>query len=78
MEKTMVYTIIGGILLIVIINIVGFKIIEQRVTNRVIETLRRDYTPGPYTAGYDPDKIDFKAFRGTSSNWTADWEAKRQ
>jgi len=29
----------------------------SRVTTKVLETLRREYVPGPYEPGFDPDKV---------------------
>jgi hypothetical protein len=29
----------------------------QRVTDKVIQNLKRDYVPGPYDPGFDPDKV---------------------
>lgn len=52
------------VLLVVILLVVGFfslNIIGPKVVDffadKVIEKLQRDYTPGPYTPGVDPDKV---------------------
>lgn len=29
----------------------------DKVTNKVIENLKREYVPGPYEPGFDPDKV---------------------
>lgn len=34
--------------------------LTQRITNKVMENLKRDYTPGPYDPGFDPDKVPRK------------------
>lgn len=32
-------------------------IVTKRVTDKVLESLKRDYVPGPYEPGFDPDKV---------------------
>ena len=34
--------------------------IKKDVTRDVIQQLQRDYVPGPYTPGYDPDKVPIR------------------
>jgi hypothetical protein len=31
--------------------------LTRKVTDRVLQTLKRDYVPGPYDPGFDPDKV---------------------
>lgn len=31
--------------------------LTEKVTQRVIERLKREYVPGPYEPGFDPDKV---------------------
>jgi hypothetical protein len=35
----------------------------ERITDKVINELKRTYTPGPYDPGYDPDKVNPSYFR---------------
>jgi hypothetical protein len=32
-------------------------VMTEKVTQRVIQNLKRDYVPGPYQPGFDPDKV---------------------
>lgn len=32
-------------------------VLYKRIASRVIEDLKRDYVPGPYEPGFDPDKV---------------------
>ena len=32
-------------------------VMTAKVTDRVLESLKRDYVPGPYEPGFDPDKV---------------------
>lgn len=69
MDKKL-FTLVVGTTIIVLL-IIGLvvtlpgKIKEQikadlvdEVTQEVIERLQRDYVPGPYSPGFDPDKMD--------------------
>ena len=31
--------------------------LTRKVADRVLQTLKRDYVPGPYDPGFDPDKV---------------------
>lgn len=42
---------------------VGIKKISERAADNVIKNLQRDYAPGPYAPGFDPDKVDPNYFR---------------
>lgn len=42
---------------------VGGPMIIDRVADKVINKLQKDYTPGPYWPGVDPDKVDPRFFR---------------
>ena len=62
MEQNKVIAIVAAVCFVIMVNIVGFKIeervLEKRVTQNVMEQLRRSYAPGPYNPGFDPDKVD--------------------
>jgi hypothetical protein len=32
-------------------------VLTKRIASRVAEELKRDYVPGPYEPGFDPDKV---------------------
>jgi hypothetical protein len=40
---------------------VNNAIMSRRITERVIQELKRDYVPGPYEPGFDPDTIPPKS-----------------
>lgn len=48
------------ILLAVGMVVVGFgnKILVEKISDRVIQKLQKDYSPSPYGPGIDPDKLD--------------------
>lgn len=37
--------------------LVNNLVLTNKIANRVIESLKRDYVPGPYDPGFDPDKV---------------------
>lgn len=53
------------VFLFVLIGVIALNnvIMVRKVTDRVIQQLKRDYVPGPYDPGYDPDKVPPKAFQ---------------
>lgn len=32
-------------------------ILTSKITSKVLDSLKRDYVPGPYEPGFDPDKV---------------------
>lgn len=59
-----VSSIILGLLLVVLL---GNELLVNRISDRVIEQLKRDYVPGPYDPGFDPDKVNPSIFRSEYS-----------
>jgi hypothetical protein len=46
-------------------SFVGVRVyLVEKVTTSVIEKLQKEYTPGPYSPGFNPDKIDPNFFQG--------------
>ncbi len=35
----------------------GGNAVIGKITDRVVEQLKKDYSPGPYSPGFDPDKV---------------------
>ena len=52
-----------GIIGIVIVAFFFNGKIMDKVADRVIQKLQKEYTPGPYGPSFDPDKIDPNTFR---------------
>lgn len=50
---------LGFILFLVVVN----NFVVDKVAERVIQELKRSYTPGPYDPGFDPDKVNPNYFR---------------
>jgi hypothetical protein len=42
---------------------VGGKFLVDKVSDRVIQKLQKEYSPSPYGPGFDPDKIDAEKLR---------------
>lgn len=42
---------------LIVVLAVNNVVMTNRITSRVLEGLKRDYVPGPYEPGYDPDKV---------------------
>jgi len=69
---------------------VNNKMMVEKTADRVIEKLKKDYVPGPYAPGFDPDKVNPDLWKSEESalrnaqwrdepkdNWKEDWEAQR-
>ena len=81
--------VVVGLSVLMGLFIVGSLVVDK-VADRVIEKLQKNYAPGPYAPGFDPDKVNPTLFRqlpapppgmygsGGSSSWDADFEAQRQ
>jgi hypothetical protein len=41
----------------------GHKIIIDKVADRVIHKLQKEYSPSPFSPGFDPDKIDINKIK---------------
>lgn len=42
---------------------VAFPLVVDKVSDSVIEKLEREYAPGPYAPGFDPDRVDPNRYR---------------
>lgn len=51
--------------LVAILLVVGFggKFIVDKVADRVIQKLQKEYSPSPYGPGLDPDRVDPEAIK---------------
>jgi hypothetical protein len=62
---------------------VGGKILVDRIADRVIQKLQKDYSPSPYGPGIDPDKLDMEKLKNSNINvsqdkaWGKDWNKNR-
>jgi hypothetical protein len=83
------------IVLTVIMVVVGLgsKVLVDKVADRVIQKLQKEYSPSPYGPGIDPDKLDPEKLRKGPANpnlnapptkvvqptgWDGDWEKQRK
>lgn len=71
---------------------IGSKALVDKIADRVIQKLQKDYSPSPYGPGIDPDKLDPEKLRKGPANpgaapplqvsqpgtWEADWEKQRK
>lgn len=70
---------------------VGSKVLVDKVADRAIQKLQKEYSPSPYGPGIDPDKLDPEKLKTTTNapiapfkvnqpigNWNDDWEKQRK
>lgn len=79
-----------------LINLLVFglgKIVIEKISDRVIEKLQKEYSPSPYGPGFDPDKVspsvldlkhgrfqdELAYYQGAVEKtvWQHDWESER-
>lgn len=41
----------------------GFKVLVNKTADQVIQKLQKEYSPSPYSPGFDPDKVSPDALR---------------
>ncbi len=52
------------LLLVLIVTLaVNNIVLTSKITSNVLETLKREYVPGPYEPGFDPDKVPPKSVK---------------
>ncbi len=62
MNNKLIYVFICMTILLLFFGI-GTKIFIDKVSDRVIYKLQKEYSPSPYGPGLDPDKIDITKIR---------------
>lgn len=49
---------VAACLLTLILSVaLNLFVMKEKITDNVILNLKRDYVPGPYEPGFDPDKV---------------------
>lgn len=79
-EKTLLAVVVG---LVVFIGATYFltNLVIDRVTNKVMERLQKEYSPSPYGPGFDPDKVPppkGQQVQPSKTAWEPGWEAGRK
>jgi ABC-type cobalt transport system substrate-binding protein len=73
------------LLVVVVLTLMMFgvaisgRFFVDKVADRVIQKLQKDYSPSPYGPGIDPDKLDAEKINTppTKSNQFSDWGTSR-
>lgn len=71
MENLKNNKILGILVVVTIFNIGAFiigHIIVEKTTERVLQRLKKEYSPSPYGPGYDPDKLRPEIFNSPKLN----------
>lgn len=66
MEKK-ILSILAVITSLLFATVLAKNYLIYAVTQNVIKELKRNYTPGPYDPGFDPDKVNPNALRSEFS-----------
>ena len=58
----------------------GSKFLVDKIADRVIQKLQKEYSPSPYGPGIDPDKLDAEKLRKSKpqpiGGWHDNWNTK--
>jgi hypothetical protein len=89
-NNKLLWVVIGLTILMVAVGL-GSKMIVDKVADRVIQKLQKEYSPSPYGPGIDPDKLDSEKLRqkgatppmrvtdpAAGADWQSGWEAQRK
>lgn len=81
-NNILLWVVIGLTVLMVGIGF-GGKFLVDKVADKVIQKLQKDYSPSPYGPGIDPDKLDLDRLKKASptkviqpqekNGWELDW-----
>ena len=61
-DNKMLWVLIAFVLINTFVFFVG-KVFVSKVSDSVIQKLKKDYSPSPYGPGFDPDKMGSGAFK---------------
>jgi hypothetical protein len=81
-EKNLVGVIIGLALVVGSVFAITHLLVDK-VANKVIERLQKDYSPSPYGPGFDPDKVTPPKPAPAGPNpikitWENEWDSSRK
>ena len=61
----------------IVIGVAAFsKVLVDKTADRVIEKLQREYAPGPFHPGFDPDKVNPNWNQHNSDKANQNWNHK--
>lgn len=77
--------IVIGLTVVMLVVGIGSKSLVNKISDRVIEKLQKEYSPSPYGPGIDPDKLDVEKLRRSApppvrtkdTGWDTDWQSQR-
>lgn len=65
-NKNLVLCVVGLGLFLALVLLLN-SVLVPKITRNVIQELKREYAPGPYDPGFDPDKINPNLLRSEVS-----------
>jgi hypothetical protein len=61
-SKQQLIIIVAVIMGAAIMGLQGCEMVLNKIADKVIEKLEKEYSPSPYGPGLDPDRVDVNAF----------------
>lgn len=65
--------VVGVLLLVMVVGFFSINVVIDKATDAVIEKLKKEYAPGPYAPGFDPDKVNPNFWRNQPPPQTPGW-----
>lgn len=65
--------VVGILLLVMVVGFFSINVVVDKATDAVIEKLQKEYSPGPYAPGFDPDKVNPNFWRNQPQPPTPGW-----
>lgn len=86
-NNKLLWVVVGLTVFMVVIGL-GGKVVVDKIADRVIQKLQKEYSPSPYGPGIDPDRLDAEKIRqkgqppmrvsDPGTGWQSDWESQRK
>lgn len=81
-NNKLLWMVIALSLVIVVVGL-GNKFLVDKIADKVIQKLQKDYSPSPYGPGIDPDKLDVEKMKKTPASFNSsanlsDWDKMRK
>jgi hypothetical protein len=81
--------VVAILLFVFVVLVVRDYVMVNKTADKVIEKLRKEYAPGPYAPGFDPDKVNPDLWKNKTiyesiewkdptDTWEEDWESQRR
>jgi hypothetical protein len=86
-NNRLLWIVIALAVIMVVVGL-GTRLLVDKIADRAVQKLQKEYSPSPYGPGIDPDKLDAEKLRKNPTpaplkatvnpGWNDDWENQRK